>query len=65
MFGRPTHRAEGRRALKKGREHVSTTRVGLVGPRGRLPRNEPPVTNEGGLIRFGLGASHDREVRAK
>jgi hypothetical protein len=65
MFGRPTHRVEGRQALKKGREHVSTTRVELVGPRGRLPRNEQPVTNEGGLIRFALGARNDREVRAK
>jgi hypothetical protein len=46
-------------------EYVPTPCVVLVAPGRQLPRNEQPVTNEGGLIRFGLGASNDREVRAK
>jgi hypothetical protein len=46
-------------------EHVPTPCVVLVAPGRQLPRNEERVTNEGGLIRFGLGASNDREVRAK
>jgi hypothetical protein len=124
MFRRPTYRAKGRQALKKGREfvcafnalternpwmstqnvdvlrdwnrtspngsadgtqqdagegelvaigvpgegdmeHVPTPCIVLVAPGRQLPMNEQPVTNEGGLIRFGLGASNDREVRAK
>jgi hypothetical protein len=124
MFQKPTYRAKGRLALKKGREfvrafnalteknpwmstqnvdvlrdwnrtspngsadgtqqdagggdlvaigvrgkgdmaHVPTPCVVLVAPGRQLPMNEQPVTNEGGLIRFGLGASNDREVRAK
>jgi hypothetical protein len=48
-----------------GKEHVPTPCVVLFAPGRQLPRNEQPVTNEGGLIRFGLGASNDREVRAK
>jgi hypothetical protein len=46
-------------------EHVPTPCVVLVTPRRQLLINEQPVTNEGGLIRFGLGGSNDREVRAK
>jgi hypothetical protein len=46
-------------------EHVPTPCVVLVAPGRQLPRNEERVTNEGGLIRFGLGTSNDREVRAK
>ena len=46
-------------------EHVPTQCVVLFAPGRQLPRNEDRVTNEGGLIRFGLGASNDREVRAK
>jgi hypothetical protein len=46
-------------------EHVPTPCVVLFAPGRQLPRNEDRVTNEGGLIRFGLGASNDREVRAK
>jgi hypothetical protein len=46
-------------------EHVPTPCVVHLAPSRRLPRNEERVTNEGGLIRFGLGASNDREVRAK
>jgi hypothetical protein len=33
----------------------------LLAPRGKPARNEQPVTNEGGLIRFALGGSNDRE----
>jgi hypothetical protein len=47
------------------KEHLPTPCVVLFAPDRRLPRNEQPVTNEGGLIRFGLGASNDREVRTK
>jgi hypothetical protein len=47
------------------REQIPTPCVVLFAPGRRLPRNEQPVTNEGGLIRFGLGASNDGEVRAK
>jgi hypothetical protein len=47
------------------KERVPTPCVVLFAPGGRLPRNEQPVTNEGGLIRFGLGPSNAREVRAK
>jgi hypothetical protein len=47
------------------KEHVPTPCVVLFAPGRRLPRNEQPVTNEGGLIRFGLGPSNAREVRAK
>jgi hypothetical protein len=124
MFRKPTYRAKGRLALKKGREfvrafnaltkknawmstqnvdvlrdwnktspngsgngahqgagerdlvamtvrregdmeHVPTPCVVLVAPGRQLPMNEQPVTNEGGLIRFGLGARNDREMRAK
>jgi hypothetical protein len=37
----------------------------LLAPvRGR-PRDEQPVTNEGGLIRFALGGSDDRDVGPK
>jgi hypothetical protein len=46
-------------------EHLPTPCVVLVAPGRQLPRNEQPVTNEGGLIRFGLGASNDRKARAK
>jgi hypothetical protein len=46
-------------------ELVPTPCVVLVAPERQLPSNEQPVTNEGGLIRFALGASNDREVRAK
>jgi hypothetical protein len=46
------------------KEHVPTPCVVLVAPGRQLPMNEQPVTNEGGLIRFGLGASNEREVRA-
>ena len=46
-------------------EHVPTQCVVLSAPGRQLPRNQDRVTNEGGLIRFGLGASNDREVRAK
>jgi hypothetical protein len=46
------------------KEHVPTPCVVLFAPGRRLPRNEQPVTNEGGLIRFGLGPSNAREVRA-
>jgi hypothetical protein len=46
-------------------EHVPTPCVVLVAPGRQLPRNEDRVTNEGGLIRYGLGASDDQEVRAK
>ena len=45
--------------------HAPTPCVVLVAPGRQHPMNEQPVTNEGGLIRFGLGASNDREVRAK
>jgi hypothetical protein len=55
---------------------VATTREGelerlptpcfvLLAPGGEPPRNEQPVTNEGGLIRFAFGGSTDREVRPK
>ena len=40
-------------------EHVPTPCVVLVAPDRQLRMNEQPVTNEGGLIRFGLGASND------
>jgi hypothetical protein len=46
-------------------EHVPTPCVVLLAPGRQHPKNEQPVTNEGGLIRFGLGDSNDREVRAK
>ena len=46
-------------------EHVPTPCFVLVTPERQLPSNEQPVTNEGGLLRFALGASNDREVRAK
>jgi hypothetical protein len=46
-------------------ELFPTPRVVLAAPKRQLPSNEQRVTNEGGLIRFGLGASNDREVRAK
>jgi hypothetical protein len=46
-------------------ERFSTPCVMLFAPGRRLPRNEQPVTNEGGLIRFGLGASNDRKARVK
>jgi hypothetical protein len=46
-------------------EHAPTPCVVLIAPGTRLPRNEQRVTNEGGLIRFGLGANNAREVRAK
>jgi hypothetical protein len=45
-------------------DHVPTRCVVLVAPSRQLPLNEERVTDEGGLIRFGLGASKDREVRA-
>jgi hypothetical protein len=45
-------------------EHVPTPCLVLVAPSRQLPRNEERITEEGGLIRFGLGASKDREVRA-
>jgi hypothetical protein len=45
--------------------HVPTPCAVLVAPGRQHPMNEQPVTNEGGLIRFGLGTSNDREVRAK
>jgi hypothetical protein len=119
MFRRPTYRAKGRQALKKGREfvrafnalternpwmstqnvdglrdwnrrspngsadgahqdagggdlvaigvrgegdmeHVPTPCVVLVAPGRQLPMNEQPVTNEGGLIRFALGAQRQK-----
>jgi hypothetical protein len=41
-------------------EHVPTPCVVLVAPGRQLPMNEQPVTNEGGLIRFGLGAQRQR-----
>jgi hypothetical protein len=46
-------------------EHVPTRCVVLVAPGRQLLINEQPVTNEGGLIRFGLGDRNDRHVRAK
>ena len=46
-------------------EHVPTPCIVLLAPGRQQPKNEQPVTNEGGLIRFGLGDSNDREVRAK
>jgi hypothetical protein len=46
-------------------EHVPTPCVVLVAPGRQLPMNDEPVTNEGGLIRFGLGGRSDRKVRAK
>ena len=46
-------------------EHVPTRCVVLVAPGRQHPMNEQPVTNEGGLIRFGFGARNDREVRTK
>jgi hypothetical protein len=33
----------------------------LLAPGRKPPRNEQPVTNEGGLIRFALGGRNDRE----
>jgi hypothetical protein len=47
------------------KNHVPTPCVVRVAPGRQLPMNEQPVSNEGGLIRFGLGARNDREVRAK
>jgi hypothetical protein len=37
----------------------------LLAPGRKPPRNEQPITNEGGLIRFALGGSNDREVGTK
>jgi hypothetical protein len=37
----------------------------LLAPAGKRPRNEEPVTNEGGLIRFALGGSSDRDAGPK
>ena len=50
---------------ERDKVYVPTPCVVLVAPGRRHPMNEQPVTNEGGLIRFGLGDSNDREVRAK
>jgi hypothetical protein len=46
-------------------ELVPTPCVVLAAPKRQLPSNARRVTNEGGLIRFGLDASDDRNVRAK
>jgi hypothetical protein len=45
--------------------HAPTPCVVLVAPGRQHPMNDEPVTNEGGLIRFGLGGRHDRKLRAK
>ena len=50
---------------ERDKVYVPTPCVVLVAPGRQQPKNEQPVTNEGGLIRFGLGDSNDREVRAK
>jgi hypothetical protein len=46
-------------------EHVPTPCVVLHAPARRLPRTDQPVTSEGGLIRFALGASNDRKASVK
>lgn len=46
-------------------EHVRTRCVVLLVPGEQLPRNEQRVTNEGGLIRFALGASNDQDMGAR
>jgi hypothetical protein len=46
-------------------EHVPTPCVVLHAPARGLPRADQPVTSEGGLIRFALGASNDRKASVK
>jgi hypothetical protein len=46
-------------------EYVPTRCVVLLVPERRPPRSEQRVTNEGGLIRFGLDGGNDRELRRK
>jgi hypothetical protein len=41
-------------------EHVPTPCIALVAPARQFPMNEQPVTNEGGLIRFGFGAQRQK-----
>jgi hypothetical protein len=60
-----TARREGDIEQEGDIERVPTPCVVLLAPGRRLPRTEQPVTNEGGLLRFALSASNDREVRAK
>jgi hypothetical protein len=46
-------------------ERLPTPCFVLLAPAGKRPRNEQPVTNEGGIIRFALGGSSDRDAGAK
>jgi hypothetical protein len=46
-------------------ERLPTPCFVLLAPAGKRPRNEQPVTNEGGLIRFALGGTSDRDAGAK
>ena len=46
-------------------ERLPTPCFVLLAPAGTRPRNEQPVTNEGGIIRFALGGSSDRDAGAK
>jgi hypothetical protein len=46
-------------------ERLPTPCFVLLAPAGKRPRNEQPVTNEGGLIRFALGGSNDRDAGPK
>jgi hypothetical protein len=46
-------------------ERLPTPCFVLLAPAGKRPRNEQPVTNEGGLIRFALGGSSDRDAGPK
>ena len=45
-------------------ERVPTRCVVLLVPERQSPSREQRVTNEGGLIRFGLGAANERELGA-
>jgi hypothetical protein len=46
-------------------ERLPTPCFVLLAPAGKRPRNEQPVTNEGGIIRFALGGGSDRDAGAK
>jgi hypothetical protein len=46
-------------------ERLPTPCFVLLAPAGKRPRNEQPVTNEGGLIRFALGGSSDQDAGPK
>jgi hypothetical protein len=46
-------------------ERLPTPCFVILAPAGKRPRNEQPVTNEGGLIRFALGVSSDRDAGPK